>query len=259
MATTTKKVRLVMPLQRLRGWLEAVTPFASGAADLPLLNTLHLREGNVAGVRYVVAEATDRYVYGAHRHRVSTDDPWDTQLTGRLEATIGLRHVRQVLAMFKPAPRRQWVQGGAKAELTFGATELTVTAVGDLAHGLTKLAMTVPLVDTGTSGYPDMAALAGRTWARCDMAPVLQHASDGMAAFAAVRPLDGDRPVMTVWGGQHQLLEDGSRLVGAPSTLVTVGDDFLGMIAPGRVGAARLTTPPAIDTWTGIVTPPEGS
>lgn len=267
MKTTTKK--LTMPLGRFRAWIEQVVPFASPDTDLTTIATVHLRSGRADGKRWVVAEATDRYVYGAHRLEVGGDGPTAALLsTGDLEATISAKHVRLILAAIRPALARD---GGNRAmvELAFvhrdqdpaaklaAATsgvhvapdgELFVKATGPLRGGIERLEMTIPLV---IGGYPDMAALVGRTWALAEMAPVIvTGVSSGLARFAAVRPLDGE-PHLTMWGGRLEGQERDDRAV-----MVTVGPNFVGMFTQMTTGSGARREVPDLDAWGDLLTRP---
>lgn len=257
MSTTTKK-KLTMPLARFRAWIEQVMPFADDGYT-PALAAVHLRAGRAGGKRWVVAEATDRYAYAAHRLEVGGDGDQAALLSaGEFEALIPLRSLRLLLSHARPAPMRD---GGRRArlELTFvtrpGADntlehELQAKATGPLHGGLERLELTVPLEGVE---YPDMAALVGRTWARAAMAPVIvTGTTSALERFARVRPLNDDQPTrLTMWGGTEV---DGTRT--DRHVMVTVGDDFVGMFTQTTAHGTPHAVP-VLDAWDGLLTRPK--
>lgn len=214
---------ITLELSTLRHLLGSTLPFAAKPVGLPILEAVELRGAG----GYLIATATDRYVFGIQRTKINDASSNDGEGFYAVLSAVDAKHI---LSTFKPAKGSL----GPVITLTIDDQQLRVARVGEagMFAGADDLTASYTLV---TGDYPKITKL---------LAEWKQGTPD--QTFFNPRNLARFSQVISETEAMRLLPGEGSK-----ATLVLVGADFLGAVMPLRPDnepAAELLLPGWIDS-----------
>jgi hypothetical protein len=220
-------MKITLSLGTLRYLLATTLPFASLDDALPVVAAIELR--GIGG--YLLATATDRYVFAVQRAKVSDEETNDGE---GFYALVSSKDAKHILSTFKPAKG----QDDASITLTVDGSQLRVASAGGagMFAGADDLAATYTLRD---GAYPKIASVLSG-WKPGKPGDTFYN-PEKLGRFAGI-------------AARHETV----RLVPGEkqrATVVLIGADFLGAIMPVDVGGepdADLLLPGWLDTLNAV-------
>lgn len=204
--------------------LKPVLPHVCADDMLPALNSVHLQ---LTKENYLVASGTDRFTLGVSR----TEDPLsDPDPTGPFDIIIPLPDVKQIITVFKPAPR----MAHRAPTLTFRLEKDKIAVVVEDRHDdIVKALYRFDSYPLTQPGYPDLAAIVVKAVA--DKTTRARVANVNAKYLARFQHAVSDATPITVHSAAPR-----------KPVVVTAGNHFIGAIMPVN---AESPDPPISSSW----------